>query len=391
MASWRTRYFVLQGGAAPCLLYYREARRVPGPPAGVLLLVGGRVAASAAPGGTLSFAVEAGGRTFHLRAASVGQRHHWVDAIQGAIAAAAAAPASPATVQHAVQHQTPLLSPSPGRRRSSVVAEPTAAGAGPQPSPQHHHLRRTSSVRSAGGADAALPSPGGGSAAGTPPSHGKLAQRAFRSSKSWAASLPLFHSASSGSEAPSEGGRIPARGGGSAAALLPAAAAAAAAADAAADAYSAGLPALSGRRGRQPIKALMAAAGAGLPLESIGEHYQRARLFCQRHGGELSAEQMDVLEVGAGRAAQGPARALCSTCSARAHWLLRPGARARMCLAACFAEYEPLPPDEMVSQGCLLCVRPCCRAGRPLPRRRRGPGSSAARPAWQLSACLSWS
>ncbi|KAL4452499.1 hypothetical protein ABPG75_008161 [Micractinium tetrahymenae] len=300
VASWRTRYFVLQGGPCPSLLYYREARRVSGPPAGVLPLAGGRVAAGAAPGGALTFAVEAGGRTFHLRAASAGQRHHWVEAIQGAIRSAAA-PISPGVAAAGGQHppqqqQSPLPSPSLGRWRSSMAADPSAGAAGPLPSPQQHHMRRSSSVRSAGGADVALPSPGGSSAAGTPPSHGKLAQRAVRGSKSWAASLSLFQSTSSGSEAPSEGGRIPARGGSSIGALPSAATAAAAAAAAAADAYSAGLPALSGRSGRQPLKALMAGAGAGLPLESIGEHYQRARLFCERHRAELSAEQLDVLE-----------------------------------------------------------------------------------------------
>jgi hypothetical protein len=69
------------------------------------------------------------------------------------------------------------------------------------------------------------------------------------------------------------------------------------AAAAAIDAYSASLPTLQGLGGRQPMQALMAGVGAGLPLESISEHYQRALLFLERHGGELSSEQLGVLEV----------------------------------------------------------------------------------------------
>ncbi|EFN54922.1 hypothetical protein CHLNCDRAFT_134639 [Chlorella variabilis] len=69
----------------------------------------------------------------------------------------------------------------------------------------------------------------------------------------------------------------------------------AAAGTAAVDAYSASLPSLQGRSGRQTMQALMAGGGAGLALESIAEHYQRAMLFMDRHHAELSDEHLAVL------------------------------------------------------------------------------------------------
>ena len=286
MASWRTRYFVLRGGPDPLLVYYRETRRGTGPPAGVLRLAGGQVGPADGVAGSAAFAVEADGRTYFLRAASAGQRQHWVDsiaaAVRGGAAAAAAHAAAAAQAAALTSPFAPSGSPSPARRRGSAFSEAALPSPlGPAASPLH--ARRSSS----GAASLDVP-PSPASGASTPGSSAAAAHPAkqsrrslVRATKSWTAAL-FPHSTSSGSEAaaPAAEGRIAARppaglfgtpGGGTTALL----AAAAAAADAA-DAYSANLPALGGGRGgRKPLQALMAGAGAGLPLESLAEHYQR--------------------------------------------------------------------------------------------------------------------
>ena len=253
------------GGPEPQLAYYRGARREAGPPAGALRLAGARVAVDAH--NLTAFSVcDASGRTYHLKAASAGQRQHWADAIASAVrhAAAAAAHASPAAA-----------SPSPSRRPTGLAV----------PGPAAFQGRRSSSH-----SDAALPSPGG-SSAGTPGS----ARRPPRAQRSWAASL--FHHSSTSTEAEARG--TSRTGSDAAAAAAQAAAAQQMPAVEAAEAYSASLPALQGPRGGAPIQALMAGLQSSLPLESIDEHYQRALLFVERHTAELSSEQLGVLEVGA--------------------------------------------------------------------------------------------
>lgn len=256
MASWRIRYFVLQAGTDPSLMYFREPRRGGGPPAGVLLLAGGTVSA-APPSQPTAFIVEASGCVYHLRASSSGQRQHWVDCIAAAIHRAAAA-ATPSPAAGGSQ-----LRPSPTR---SML---TDSG------PSVVHARRGSS--SSAGADTPLPSPASG--AGTPGSatpHGGRHPRG------------RSRTAASSSETVADATRP---GAGNAAGM-------AAAGTAAVDAYSASLPSLQGRSGRQTMQALMAGGGAGLALESIAEHYQRAMLFMDRHHAELSDEHLAVLAVG---------------------------------------------------------------------------------------------
>ena len=267
VASWRTRYFVLHsGGLEPQLAYFRGARREAGPPAGVLRLAGAHVAID--PHNLTAFAVsDAAGRTYHLKAASAGQRQHWTDAISSAVRHAAAAAA------HALLPAAGSPSPS---RRPTGLAVPGLAG----------FQGRRASTQS----DAPLPSPGGSSVA-TPGS----AWRPPRAQRSWASAL-FHHSSSTEAEA-----RGASRSGSDVAAAAAAAQQQTPAllgpAVEAQEAYSASLPALQGPRGGAPIQALMAGLQSSLPLESIDEHYQRALLFVERHTAELSGEQLAVLAV----------------------------------------------------------------------------------------------
>ncbi len=296
VASWRTRYFVLHtGGLEPQLAYFRGARREAGPPAGVLRLAGAHVAID--PHNLTAFSVsDATGRTYHLKAASAGQRQHWTDAIASAVrhAAAAAAHALPPAAG----------SPSPSRRPSGLAVPGLAAFQGRRGSTQ---------------SDPPLPSPGG-SSVGTPGS----ARRPPRAQRSWAAAL--FQHSSSSAEAEVRGAS---RSGGDAAAAAAQQQQVALLAPAieAQEAYSASLPALQGPKGGAPIQALMAGLQSSLPLESIDEHYQRALLFVERHTAELSSEQLAVLEVGA-------ARGCCGFATWQHEWVVEELAATGMAAAA---------------------------------------------------------
>lgn len=284
VASWRTRYFLLQecGGPAPQLAYFREARRGAGPPAGVLHLSGAHVTSD--PAHPIAFdVVDAAGRAYHLRAASASQAQHWVDRIGLAIRQAAAVAAAAAAASSG--RQQAAASPATARRGLAAAA---AGGFSP------FHARRGSA-----GSDAPLPSPGSSSGAGTPASVAKQ--------RPWTAALfSHSQSATSSSEAEARAAAAGRRTSSGDSFLLQQQAAAAAAAGAAGDAsYSASLPSLQGPRGGGPIQAMMAGLGASLPQESVDEQYQRALLFMERHAAELSPEQAAVLEVGGRRGAVG--------------------------------------------------------------------------------------